>query len=217
MGTRKVAVVLAGCGNLDGNNVIEAIALLHAVAHHGGSYTCFAPRVEQHAVINHLTQRAVPERREVMAEAARLVQGDVKPLDEFAPSEFDALAFPGGLGVIKNLCTYAMAGMDCTVNQGVEAAIRAMHNQKKPIAALCIAPVLVARVLRNVTVTLGADCPPARDVVAYGAKHKEAAAGEYVVDSENRIYTSPCYMLPNDIATVFSAVDGMVAAMLGAK
>lgn len=214
MGKRSVAVVLAGCGNLDGNNVIEVMALLHAIASEGASYSCFAPRMEQHEVVNHLTGQVVPERREVMAEAARLVQGNVRELGEFHAEEFDALAFPGGLGVIKNLCAYALSGMDCTVNTRVEAAIRDTHRQGKPIAALCIAPVLVARVLRDVAVTLGGDCPPARDIVAYGAQHRVCGAGEYTVDARHRVYSSPCFMLPNDIVTVFSAVGAMVRDML---
>lgn len=216
MKTKRAAVLLAGAGNMDGNNVIEAIALLHALAKHVGEYVCFAPNIEQHDVINHLTSTDMHERRWVLPEAGRLVQGHIKDLDEFDPDDFGAICFPGGLGVIKSFCTYAMAGQKCTVNAQVEKAIRNMHQRKSPILALCIAPVLIARVLGDVTITLGGDCPPAQDCRAWGSHVQTTAANEFTIDRTNGVYTSPCYMLENDIITVFDTVDRLVQEMVKA-
>ena len=56
MPTKRFAVILAGAGKLDGNDLHEAVLLLAAVARHGATYQCFAPDVEQHEVVDHLTE-----------------------------------------------------------------------------------------------------------------------------------------------------------------
>lgn len=214
MSEKKVAVILAGCGNLDGNNIQEAILLLTSIAREGAMYQCFAPDVEQHHVVDHFTRQEMPERRYVLHEAARMVQGNVKPLSDFNAAEFDALAFPGGYGVVKNLCTYAIAGVNATVNSEVKEAILAIHNARKPIAAMCIAPMLVSLVLRKGTITLGARCDASKDAEALGMTHVEAKQDEMVEDKENLIFTTPCFMLENDLSRVWTGTSTMVKAML---
>ena len=44
-----------------------------------------------------------------------------------------------------------------TVLPQVEAVVRDMHKAGKPIGALCIAPVIIAHVLKKVSVTFGKD------------------------------------------------------------
>lgn len=41
------------------------------------------------------------------------------------------------------------------VKEGVSSAVKAFHSAKKPIGACCIAPVILARTLPGVKVTLG--------------------------------------------------------------
>lgn len=214
MSEKRFAVVLAGCGNMDGNNIQEVVVLLTSIVQAEATFQCFAPDVEQMEVVDHYSGREMPERRYVLHEAARMVQGDVKPLSEFKADEFDALVFPGGLGVTKNLCTYAVAGTNATVNEEVKNAILAMHNAKKPIGALCIAPVVVALVLRKGTITLGSHCDVSKDVEAIGLTHKETKRDEFVEDKENLLFTTPCFMLKNDLVHLSKGVSSMVNAML---
>lgn len=214
MNKKTVAVILAGCGNMDGNNIQEAILLLTSIALEGAAYQCFAPDVEQHHVVDHYTGNEMPERRYVLHEAARMVQGDVKPLSDFKADDFDALVFPGGYGVVKNLCTYAIAGVNATVNSEVKEVILAMHNAKKPIGAMCIAPILISLVLRKGIITLGASCDASKDAEALGMTHKETKQDEFVEDRENLIFTTPCFMLPNDLVHVLKGTSGMVKALL---
>lgn len=214
MSGKKFAVILAGCGNLDGNNIQETVVLLTAIAREGAIYQCFAPDVEQHEVIDHYTHSEMLERRYVLREAARMAQGNIKPLSEFNANEFDALALPGGYGVMKNLCTYAMAGINATINSEVKQAILAMHNAQKPIGAMCIAPMLIALVLRKGTITLGKTCDASKDAEAIGMTHKEAKQNELVVDSKNLLFTTPCYMLENNLADISTATFDMVKAMI---
>ena len=77
---KKFAVVLAGNGVFDGAEIHEATLTLLAINRHGAQYQCFAPDVEQAHVINHITGEEMPEKRNVLVEAARIARGNIKPL-----------------------------------------------------------------------------------------------------------------------------------------
>jgi len=109
---RKFAVVLSGSGVYDGAEIHEATLALLAIDRQGGSYQCFAPDVDQHHVINHITGDEMDETRNVLIESARIARGNVKPLSDFKASNFDVLLFPGGFGAAKNLSSLAFKGAD---------------------------------------------------------------------------------------------------------
>ncbi len=210
----KAAVVLAGCGVMDGAEIHEAVMTLYAIDKNGGSYQIFAPNVAQHHVINHITGEVMKESRNVLTEAARIARGKIKALTEYRAEEFDALIFPGGFGVAKNLCTYAFDGPDCHVDRVVEQAIRATHRAGKPIGALCISPVLIAKVLGDVTVTIGSDKGTAADIGRLGGKHENRQHGEVTVDRKNLIVTAPCYMLNATISEIARDTEAVVKALM---
>jgi sigma cross-reacting protein 27A (SCRP-27A) len=214
MPTKRFAVILAGAGKLDGNDLHEAVLLLAAVARHGATYQCFAPDVEQHEVVDHLTGNPMPERRSVLRESARIARGDVKPLSAFRANDFDGLLMPGGYGVAKNLCTYAFAGENCTVNAEVAAAIKEMHAQGKPIGAMCIAPIVLAKVLGHGTITLGQPSETSRDAEKMGMTLQSSGHGQVVVDKVNHLYTTPCYMLDSTIADIWDGADALITAIM---
>ena len=214
MPTKRFAVILAGAGKLDGNDLHEAVLLLAAVARHGATYQCFAPDVEQHEVVDHLTGNPMPERRSVLRESARIARGDVKPLSAFRANDFDGLLMPGGYGVAKNLCTYAFAGENCTVNAEVAAAIKEMHAQGKPIGAMCIAPIVLAKVLGHGTITLAQPSETSRDAEKMGMTLQSSGHGQVVVDKVNHLYTTPCYMLDSTIADIWDGADALITAIM---
>ena len=211
---RKVAVILAGCGPKDGSEIQETLTLLLALDQHNIEYHCFAPNENQYHVINHVTGEVMDESRNVMVEAARIVRGDIAPIEMFKAEDFDALLFPGGFGAAKNLFTYAIDGADFTVNKYVEQAIKDMHAQNKPIGGMCIAPIMIAKVLGNVNVTVGCDSyPQADDVRAFGCTHTETQNGGVAIDKENKIFTTPCYMLNATLKDIYDCAWNMVEAM----
>jgi len=209
----KAAVVLSGCGVIDGAEIHEAVMTLYAIDKTGGSYQIFAPNVTQHHVINHITGEVTGESRNVMVEAARIARGKIKPMTEYNANEFDTLIFPGGFGVAKNLCTYAFDGTDCRVDRVVEQAIITTHKAHKPIGALCISPVLIAKVLGEVTVTIGNDTVTASDIKSLGGIHEVKGHGEVVVDHKNLIVTTPCYMLNSKISDIARDAEALVKAI----
>ncbi len=211
---KKFAVVLAGSGVFDGSEIHEAISTLLAIARHGASYECFAPDIQQAHVINHITGEEMPESRNVLIEAARIARGKIKPLSDYDASKFDAIIFPGGFGVAKNLCTFAFDGVDCTVNVDVEKAIRSTITAEKPIGALCISPVIIAKVLVDVEVTIGNDAETAAAIETFGATHKTASNGEIVFDEKYKIVTAPCYMLDATIDQIADDAEKVVKKIL---
>ncbi len=99
----KVAVVLAGCGRADGSEIHESTLALLYLAQGGATYQCFAPDAPQVAVVNHATGENAAQQRNQMVEAARIARGDIRPLADADPAEFDALVVPGGGGAFENL------------------------------------------------------------------------------------------------------------------
>ncbi|MFO7874797.1 MAG: isoprenoid biosynthesis glyoxalase ElbB [Bacteroidales bacterium] len=210
----KFAVVLAGNGAYDGSEIHEATLSMYAIRKQGAAYDVFAPDMEQHHVLNHLNGEEMNEKRNVMVEAARLARGKIRSLDQFNAADYDAILFPGGFGVAKNLFTFAFDGPDAKVRPDVEKVIRDMHRARKPIAALCIAPVLIAKVLGNVKVTIGHDDGTAGAVEQMGGTHKKTGHGEVVVDEDNKIFTTPCYMLDADISQIGAGAENVVKEVL---
>lgn len=211
---KKIAVVLCGCGTLDGSEIHESVMTLLAIDRNGAEYEIFAPDAEQHHVVNHLTGQPTGEKRNMLTEAARIARGNVKPIGECNVSGFDAIIFPGGNGSAKNLFTYAIDGENCTVRDDVAKLIRAFHTAGKPVGALCIAPVMIAKVLGDVTVTVGNDPATASSVAAFGARHSETKQREVCCDTDNKVFTTPCYMLPARISDIAECADNLIKEML---
>ena len=212
---KKFAVILAGCGHKDGAEIHEAVTLLLSIAQQGCEYQCFAPNRSQADVIDHATGKSMSEERNVMVEAARIARGNILPIEQFKAEDFDALFFSGGFGVAKNLCDYAFKGEAMEVKPDVARAILEMHEAGKPIGAMCIAPVLLARLIPDVCVTLGAEGTPVTDEVrAWGAHHVQTENGDVCADNEKRIFTTPAYMLDATIKDVYDGAYNMVGAVI---
>lgn len=211
---KKIAVVLAGNGVYDGAEIHEATLTMLSIARNGAQYQCFAPDIIQTHVVNHVTGEEMPEIRNVMVEAARIARGNIKPLKEYNAADFDAIIFPGGFGVAKNFCSYGFDGVDCVVIPEAENAIRNTVDAGKPIGALCIAPVLVAKILGDVNVTVGEDDADANAIENFGGTHVKSTHGEIVVDEKYKLVTSPCYMLDATIDQIADGAENVVAKIL---
>ena len=72
MAKKNVAVVLSGCGVFDGAEIHESVLALLALDRFGAAYQCFAPDMDQHHVINHMTGEQMDESRNVLIEASSI-------------------------------------------------------------------------------------------------------------------------------------------------
>ncbi len=211
---KKFAIILAGCGVKDGSEIHEAVMSMYAVMKNGAEYHIFAPDIAQHHVVNHFTGAEMHETRNVLFESARIARGMIKPLSDLEMRDFDALLFPGGFGVAKNLCTYAFKGAACTVNQEIARVIKEAVSLSKAVGALCISPVLLAGIIDDVTITVGPDEGDAQNVKAMGAHHIVTKPGEVIIDEKHRLFSTPCYQLPSTIVQIAEGADNIVKAML---
>ena len=212
---KKVAVILSGCGNRDGSELQETLSLLLALDRRDMAYQCFAPDGD-FCVVSYLDGGSeTGETRDIYAESARIARGDIKPLADLRAADYDALALPGGMGAARNLSDFAFEGTSMTVRPDVEAAILAFHAARKPIVAMCIAPMVLAKVLgpHGVRLTLGGECPQAQAAAALGAKHQVCGPTDVCYDELNRVVTTPAYMVATRISQIFDGADNMVAKL----
>ena len=211
---KKFAVILAGSGVFDGAEIHEATLTLLAIKKLDADYEIFAPDILQHHVINHLTGKEMPEKRNVLVESARIARGNIKPLNQLRADAFDAILLPGGFGVAKNLCSWAFEGDNCKINPDVEKALKEMHKAGKPIGAMCIAPVIIGKLFPGTNVTTGNDNASASFIQKMGSDYTKTTHGEVVIDKSRKIFTTPCYMLDADIVQIAQGTENIVKEML---
>lgn len=217
--SKRVALILSGCGVFDGSEIHEAVACIFALDRRGARISYFAPNMPQAHVIDHLTRKPVPgEKRNVLAESARIARGNVAALASLKVADFDAIVFPGGFGAAKNLCDFAFKGVECDVHPQVERVILEAHAAKKPIGFACISPVIAARVLGrkgiNVTLTIGSDRATADAISHMGGTHVATEPLGVTIDHENKIVSAACYMLDVSPAVILDGATRLCDAVL---
>lgn len=214
---KKVGVILSGCGVYDGAEIHESVVTLLALDRHGAEAVICAPNAPQMHVVNHLTgEVAEGETRNVLVESARVARGAIRDVADVAAAELDALILPGGFGAAKNLCDFAVAGPECSVHPQVARLVREVHAQGKPVAAVCIAPALVARLLgeESPELTIGTDADTASALESMGAKHVACPVREIVVDERRKLISTPAYMLAGRISETADGIERTVAKLL---
>ena len=209
--SKKVAVILSGCGVYDGAEIYESVITLLRLDQRGAQVQCFAPNIAQLHVINHLTGEEMPESRNVLVESARIARGEVKDIREANAEDFDALIVPGGFGSAKNLSNFAVEGTGCTVQPDVLALTEAFAEAGKPVGLICISPALAAKIYGpGVTCTIGNDADTAAALNKMGATHKDCAVSEIVEDKARKLVTTPAYMLAQSISEAASGINLLV-------
>ncbi|WP_347253369.1 isoprenoid biosynthesis glyoxalase ElbB [Leminorella grimontii] len=212
---KRVAVVLSGCGFLDGAEIHESVLALLALDRAGAQVTCFAPDQPQADVVNHFTGQPASESRNVLTESARIARGKIQPLSQADASLFDALIVPGGFGAAKNLSNFASAGAECVINQDLVRLVKAMHQAGKPMGFICIAPALLPKLLGvPVRVTIGNDIDTAEIIDAMGGEHITCPVDDIVVDEDQKVVTTPAYMLAQGIAEAAQGIEKLVSRVL---
>jgi len=215
----KVGVVLSGCGHQDGSEIHEAVFTLHALEKAGAESIIMAPDMDQFHVINHLNgNEDLSESRNILVESARIARGKVVDVASVSGHQLDALIFPGGTGMAKNIFDYSMAGINCTVISDVQRLVVEILEADKPLGAICIAPVMVAKILeylgRTGTVTGGFNVEINNDIKAMGINTIKVGAEEIVIDKENKIVTTPAYVEAKSMNESFTGIEKLVNKVL---
>ncbi len=213
---KKIAVVLSGCGVFDGSEIHEATLALLYISRGGAEYQCASIDAMGEKTVDHRDRRETGEKRNIMAESARIARGNISYLSQISPREYDAVIFPGGFGAALNLCSFGKDGAEMTVNPEVEKLIKSFHEAKKPVGAICIAPVILAKVLgkHKVKITIGNDAGTATVLNGFGAEHINCAADEICFDTKNIVVTTPAYMLAKNISEAAKGIEKLVEKIL---
>ena len=225
---KKIGVLLSGCGVYDGSEIHESVSTLIALDELGLEAVCIAPNDTQHHVIDHTKGEEMEPARNMLVEAARIARGAILDLADVKVEDLDGIVIPGGFGGAKNLSTWAFEGPAGTVREDVASFLKALHQAKKPIVALCVAPVILAKVFEGavtLNMTLGTtegdspyDIQGFHDgITSLGAKAEACGLADAVLDEENLIITSPCYMMeatPSQILTGARKACGALLTLL---
>ncbi|WP_448548439.1 isoprenoid biosynthesis glyoxalase ElbB [Thalassotalea fusca] len=215
---KNIAVILSGCGYLDGAEIREAVLTLLALDTQGTQYKIFALNKAQHHVVNHVNGEEVPvATRNILEESARIARGEIADLTQLNVDNFDALVLPGGFGVAKNMCSFAFDGTNANVDELVLDAVTAFKKASKPIGAICISPALIALSVgkSSPTLTIGKDEGTAQALEQLGAKHKNCETNDCVVDEQHKIVTTPAYMDGNaKLSDVFAGISKLVSEII---
>ena len=215
---KKVGVLLCGCGVNDGAEIHESVITMLALDRAGAEMVLMAPNIDQMHVVIHYTGQEMDEYRNVLVESSRIARGNIKDMAEISANDMDALIIPGGFGVAKNLCDYAMAGPDCSINPDVYRLISELKLLNKPIGAICIAPAMMAKILgeldESANMTIGFDETTSKDIEAMGSVHVECQVSEMVVDEEKNLVTTPAYMVAKTIKDAADGIEKLVKQVL---
>ncbi|WP_343605116.1 isoprenoid biosynthesis glyoxalase ElbB [Fluviicola sp.] len=218
-------ILLSGSGVYDGAEIQEAVLSMLAVSELGDSYTCIGVDADQFHVINHVTGEPMNESRNMLVEAARIARGNIVPIQDIQPSDIDALIIPGGFGSAKNFTKWAFEGPDGSILPEVKLLLVNLVNIGKPIAALCVSPVVLAKALEDSSIhpslTIGSTAAPSPyDIEAFsqglqktGASTTYKTVQEILVDTENKIVTAPCYMMEANISEIWNNIRQAVTEL----
>jgi enhancing lycopene biosynthesis protein 2 len=216
---KKIGVILSGCGVCDGAEIHESVLALLAIDRAGAEAVCMAPDMDQLHVINHLTgQESKGEKRNVLVESARIARGKIQDIRTVKVDDLDGLILPGGFGAVKNLSDFAVKGENCHVHPEVARLVKEFAARKKPQAACCIAPAMVAKIFDGSTthpsLTIGNDKQVSEKIGKMGATHVDCAVNNVVFDKENKIISTPAYMLGQSIAQVAEGIEKAVRELV---
>ncbi|QKX03306.1 isoprenoid biosynthesis glyoxalase ElbB [Wolbachia endosymbiont of Litomosoides sigmodontis] len=223
MGERKLkaAVVLSGCGHLDGAEVREAVLSLLVLDQQEVEVKCFAPDISITQVINHKTTEAVKEKRNVLVEAARIARSEICDLKEAKAKDFDMLVVPGGYGVAKNLSNLAEDKEVVTVIPEFERLVLEFFATKKTIGAICIAPAIIVSILSNkigkeeskIKVTIGDNRE--KLIEKLGGEHIKCDTELSIEDEEHNIFSCSAYMRRDESTySVYQGIKHMIDSMV---
>ncbi len=205
---KNIALVLSGSGHLDGSEITEAVSALIALSELNANVSIFAPNRLANCM-NHLTQEQYSESRNALEESARIARGNIQDLSKLEVDKFDALVLPGGYGAAKVFSDFASMGAKAKIQEDIKVLIQKFHSESKPIAAICVAPHLLALALKNknICISLGATNSNTNELQkAWNCDIIHCEADDFVTDRENKIISAPAYMYDSNPFTVYTGI-----------
>jgi enhancing lycopene biosynthesis protein 2 len=215
--SKTVGLILSGCGHMDGSEIRETVLCNLALEQLGAKVRYYAPNLE-FSVTDHLTQHPTGESRNILTESARIARCRIQDLSEAKSETCDVWILPGGYGAAKNLCTFADLGTKASINPKLERILDEAYSSKKPLAACCIAPVVLALFFGKKSIqaklTIGNDPQTTHALEQLGMLMVNMEAHEVCIDDSNRVVTTPAYMLETNMPDVYRGIYSMCSNAL---
>ena len=223
---KRIGVLLSGCGVYDGAEIQESVLTMLAIEEAEAEYFCISVDKDQYHSINHLTGEEQKETRNMLVESARIARGEVIDITKVDLREMDALVIPGGFGSAKNFTNWAFEGPQGKILPEVKLLLINLINIGKPILALCVSPVVLAKAfeggLFQPKLTIGSTKTSSPYVIedfnkgmeSIGVESIDKSVGDILIDSDNKIVTAPCYMMDASILEVRNNIKKGVEALI---
>ncbi len=221
----KIGVLLSGCGVYDGAEIQEAVLTLLAIEEIDAEAICISIDADQHHVINHTNGEEMNESRNILIESARITRGSIKNIKDVSPADLDAIVIPGGFGSAKNFTKWAFFGPEGEILPDIKLLLVNMMNVGKPIAALCVSPIVLAKALQGSSfqakMTIGTDQEPSPydiggftdGLTSTGTITEMKSVRDIFIDQKNKIITAPCYMMEASILDVRKNIRSAIEAL----
>jgi enhancing lycopene biosynthesis protein 2 len=90
-----------------------------------------------------------------------------------------------------------------------------MHASGKPLGFICIAPAMLPKILPPpLRLTIGTDIDTAEIIEEMGGEHVPCPVDDIVVDEDNKVVTTPAYMVAKRIDEAAAGIEKLVARVL---
>lgn len=213
---KRVAILLAGCGNRDGSEIYESTFTVLALSKAGAEIVFVAPDRDQAEVDDYVNNGTKDEARNILQESARIARGDIKPLNAVRLNDFDALIMPGGAGVAKNFSSFFTDGIEGIVKPDIAEFLTSVRNAGKPIGSICISPVILMLLFRDsgLKVTTGLDSEWVEKAKKLGVETTLKPSTEIIVDEEMKVVSTPAFMNDASFADVAIGIEKLVNKVL---
>lgn len=214
----KIAVVFSGSGFLDGTDIQEAVLTILELEKQGVEWQGIALNEDQKHVVNHLSQSvdSKASARNALEESARITRGNVINLEDADSDDYDAIIFPGGFGVAKNIIDFAFVGDETyQMNEEVQKFARAFYLADKPAGYICIAPLIVPLIYPEGTkATVGTDKSASEILAKKGAEVEIMNATNICVDESVKLVSTPAYMCAKNILEASEGISKLVEKVI---
>lgn len=213
---KKIALLYSGCGHKDGAEITEVVSALTSLEQSGARVTCFSLN-KNVFVTNHLTKTtSTTEMRNMLAESARISRGNIQELNSLVVSDFDGFIIAGGMGAALHFCNWAEKGINCDVDPDVNRVITEFYNSQIPIAAICIAPILLAKCLagKGITITLGPKSEAFHSLARWKVSVVDCPVDDFITDRDHKIITTPAFMHEATFGDVAVGISRMVKELV---
>lgn len=211
----KFAFIIFGCGIFGGTENHELTLAMLSAAEIGATFEHFAPD-DDCDLIDPFTKdpfnAKVIGKGRMLDESAKLVRGEIKSLKDLKVENYDALIVPGGYGAVNTLSNLGKFVVNkdskekLSMNKEFVRVVKGFHEAKKPILAICLAPLPTAVAIDNeCKITLATNTPqiPGIKKINYDTK---CQSDSFVYDEKNLLYSTPAVTFGPDIKMMHNGI-----------